>query len=345
VSGSIRVGGAGVVCALGVGVAAVAAAVSGGRGYAAFQGPSPSRAAYPAPFDARRDVPRGLGRRLGRQIAMSLAAVLEAVGPGTPWRDTPADTGIVGGSANGPLDETAAFVEGVRRDGPKYASPLLFSAALHNSMASVAAHALGIRGPMVVMSNGDVSFETALLVAAAGLASGRMRRAIVVGADSFHPLQARSLSKFRLLADSKEPVDPAMRRTTRGVLLGEGAGALVLDWHDDGDDGGVRIEDVRLGADAASPGVPRARVQLMATGDTASARRHSAALAGCGMDGTEVSYPAARFGAFPSLSAVAIAVEAARRLSSAEEAAPTLFLAVPHGASPATVLLSGCGCG
>jgi len=72
-------------------------------------------------------------------------------------------------------------------------------------------------------------------------------------------------------------------------------------------------------------------------------RRHADALAGCGVAEGGVEYPAARFGAFASLSAVAIAVEAARRLRSAAEPFPTLFVAVPHGANAATVLLSGGG--
>jgi 3-oxoacyl-[acyl-carrier-protein] synthase II len=341
VSGSVRIRGAGVVCALGVGMTAVAAAVASGGEFAAFRGQSSSHPAYPAPFDARRDLPRGLGRRLGRQLAMSLSAVLDAVGPGTPWREAPTDTGIVGATAHGPMDETVDFVAGVRRDGPKYASPTLFSSALHNSMAGVVARELGTRGPSIVLSNGDVSFETALLVATAGLSSGRMKRAIVVGADAFHPLYARSLSEFHLLSDSTAPLDPTMRRTARGMLLGEGAGALVLDW-DEGSDG-VRVDDVRLGADVPHGEVPEAGVQLMATGDAASVRRHADALARCGVAVGDVGYPAARFGAFSSLSAVAIAVEAARRLRLATETLPTLFVAVPHGANAATVLLSGNG--
>ncbi len=344
-TGAVRVRGAGVVCALGARMTLVADAVARGAQFAGFRGPDPARAAYPAAFDSQRDLPRGLGRRLGRQLAMSLAAVLDAVGTGSPWSETPADTGIVGATAHGPIDETVEFVAGVRRHGPEFASPLLFSSALHNSMAAVAARELGIRGPSMVVSNGDVSFETALLVATAGLASGRMRRAIVVGADSFHPLYARTLSEFGLLSDSARPVDPEMRRTTRGLQLGEGAGALVLEWDDD-ECGGVRIDGVCLGAGPAVRGrAPRTRVHLMSTGDAASARRHSNALAGLGIEGAAVEYPAARFGAFASLSAVAIAVEAARRLRSEAEDVPSLFVAAPQGANAATVALSGWGAG
>lgn len=345
-SGAVRVRGAGVVCALGARMTQVADAVSCGAQYGAFRPATPARASYPAPFEPQRDLPRGLGRRLGRQLAMSLAAVLDAVGTGSPWVESPEDTGIVGSTAHGPIDETVEFVAGVERHGPKYASPTLFSSALHNSMAAIAARELRIRGPSMVVSNGDVSFETALLVATAGLAGGRMRRAIVVGADAFHPLYARTLAEFGLLADSGRPVDPEMRRTTRGLQLGEGAGALVLEWDEKGE--GVHVDDIRLGAaiaNAVRRSSLKARVHLMATGDAASARRHANALAGLGIEGADVEFPAARYGAFASLSAVAIAVEAARRLASEKEDVPSLFVAVPHATNAATVLLSGCGSG
>lgn len=352
--GAVVVRGAGVVCALGVGAAAVGRAIAGGhefdgfRGGASRDGGPPMGASYPAPFESACDLPRGLGRRLGRQLGMSLAAVLEAVGPERAWREDPADTGIVAATAHGPIDETVGFVGGALLDGPRYASPGLFAAAIHGSMAGVAARELGIRGPALVTANGDVSFETALYAAVAGLRSGRMRRAIVVGADAFHPFYAMSLCEFGLVSDSDLPVDPQMRRTTRGQQIGEGAGALVLEW-DAGasrdDAAGVRVEDVQLGAAAPPSGLPPARVLAMATGESASARRHAIALERCGLAGARIEYPAARFGAFGSLSAVAVAVEAARRLHCEHpaDAGPTLFVSAPHRSNAASLLVAGAG--
>lgn len=346
--------GAGVVCALGVGAAAVGRAIAAGHEFDGFRGGAsredglPMRAAYPAPFEAARDVPRGLGRRLGRQLGMSLAAVLDAVGTERAWREDPADTGIVASTAHGPIDETVGFVGGALLDGPQYASPGLFASALHSSMAGVAARELGIRGPALVTANGDVSFETALFAAVAGLRARRMRRAVVVGADAFHPLYAASLAQFGLVSDSALPVDPQMRRTTRGQQIGEGAGALVLEWESgdaEGEGPGVRVEDVQIGADVPRRSIPDARVQCMATGEASSARRHADALAACGLSGAPVEYPAARFGAFGSLSAVAIAVEAARRLRSEgpDDARPTVFVSAPRSTNAASLLLAGTG--
>ncbi len=339
-----RVRGAGVVCALGVGTAAVLDRIGAGREFDAFAGPSSSRAAYPAPFDAARDLPRGLGRRLGRQLAMSLAAVLEAVGPRRAWRDDPSDTGIVAASAHGPIHETADFIAGALPDAARYASPLAFSGAQHNAMVGVAARELGIRGPAIVVSNGDASFETALLVAVAGLSAGRMRCAVVVGADAFHELHARALAQFGLVSDSAAPIDPAMRRTTRGFHLGEGAGALLLEWGPR-DACGVYVDDVRLGRAALNFAAEPERVEVMASGDAGSVRRHAAVAASTGAAGARVAHPAARFGAFASLSAVAIAVEAARRLDCGGENGATRFVSAPPGGGRATVVLSGTGRG
>jgi 3-oxoacyl-(acyl-carrier-protein) synthase len=335
---AVRIRGAGVVCALGAGASATCAAMATGGTSAGFRGPSATSAAYPAPFDPARDLPRGLGRRLGRQLAMTLASVLDALAGERAWREDPSETGVFAATAHGPIHETVDFVIGARRDGARYASPLLFSSAQHNAMVGVAARELGVRGPALVVSNGEVSFETALLAAVAALAAGRMRRAIVVGADAWHATYARSLRAFHAVTDSESPIDPTMRTTSRGVHMGEGAGALILERASDPDDG-PRIDGVALGAPKRPSGA--FRVESMATGETRSVARHARALAAHGLDGVEVAHPAAWFGAFTSLSAVAIAAEAARRLRGADDGRAVLFVSAPHDASPAAVVLSG----
>jgi 3-oxoacyl-(acyl-carrier-protein) synthase len=338
----VRVSGAGVVCALGVGASSVCEAVSR-NAVAPFVGRRADRPAFPSPFDPARDLPPGRAARLGRQLAMTLAAVLDAVGARRAWEEDPAETGLVAATAHGPIHETVDFIAGVVRHGPRYASPLLFSGAQHNAMVGLVARELGIRGPAMVVSNGEISFETALLAAVAGLRAGRMRRAIVVGADAFQPTYAASLDCFGLLSSSPEAPDPTMRRTTRGFHLGEGAGALVLERGDPG--AGVSLDRVALGAAASSLEAAPDRVEVLGTGDSDSVRRHRAALAAPSIDSrkAEIAWPAARYGAFASLSAVAIAAEAARRLASGPDSSATLFLAAPRDTSPASVILSGGG--
>jgi beta-ketoacyl synthase-like protein len=335
---AVRVLGAGVVCALGVGGQSVVEALK--RDAPGFRGPSASRAAYPAPFDPLRDLPRGAGRRLGRQLAMALYASLDAVGARRAWDEDPAETGIFAATAHGPIDETVDFVDGASANGPRYASPVAFSGSQHNAMVGVTARELGVRGPAMVLCNGEVSFETALYVAQVNLASGRMRRALVVGADAWHPLYMQSLAAFGLVCEADEPIDPSMRRATRGVHLGEGAGALFLEWAPCGD-GGVFVEDVRVGSAVLAAAAEPDRIESFATGERASIRRHADALARLATNGVLLAHPAARYGVFASLSAVAVAAEAARRLGERADPGRTLFVSVPRDAPAASVTLAG----
>jgi 3-oxoacyl-(acyl-carrier-protein) synthase len=337
---TIRIRGAGVVCALGVGADAVHAAMEDGRH--GFRGPSADGAAYPAPFDGGRDLPRDLGRRLGRQLAMTLASVLDSLAGCRAWDEDPSETGLFASTANGSLDETADFVAGVAKSGPRYASPALFSSSQHNAMVGVVARELGIRGPATLVTNGEVSFETALVAATTALATGRMRRAIVVGCDASHEVFTRSLRQFGLVSDSPEPTDPSPLRGGRGRHLGEGAGALVLEYDPFGRHG-VRLCGVRLGSVSPRRGAAPKRVEVLAPGDAAGARRHVEALAALDVGDAELRNPSSRFGWCYSLSAVAIAAEAARRLRSGSDGGPTLFVSAPPDACAATVLVGGSG--
>ncbi len=338
-SAAVFVRGIGVVCALGRGVATVQEALAQKPLETGFAGPSGERAAYPADFRARRDLPDGLGRRLGRQPALALAAILEAVEGAADLEDA----ALVLGTAHGAIDETVDFVVAAHRHGERYASPTLFASSLHNAMAGAASRALDVRGPTVVLSNGDVSFESALVTALAMLRAGHVRRAIVGAADSYHAVYGEAVARLGLRTDSTEPTDPAMERTTCGHHAGEGAGALLLEVGDSGDPG-VRVVDASLSAAPRIPDAPPAEVRLLSSGDRASARRHADVLArwraAAGGWDPQVAYPAARFGAFGSLGAVATVVEAARLATAGDDAGPVLLVAAPYGAPVGTVLLA-----
>lgn len=344
----IAVRGAGIVSALGVGAAAVCARVASDAGASGYCADS-AGAAYPAPFDAARDLPRGLGRRLGRQPAMALAAVLESVAHAGLSADDLASAALVLGTAHGPVAETVAFLNTAFRDGGRYASPALFSNSLHNAMSGSAGRELGARGPAFVVCNGETSFETALVTAIALLRTGRARFAVVGCSEAHESTSNRLLTDIGYCAARREPIDPAMLRTTRGIVPGEGAAALVLEAVD-GHTAGVRIAHAALGDDAVEQGFaaagPVPEVLSLATGDVRSAARHRAVVSGS----APVSFPAARFGAFAGLGAAATALDVARRMeappgASTEASGSTVTVNVPAGAPPACVVISGTGRG
>jgi 3-oxoacyl-[acyl-carrier-protein] synthase I len=84
----------------------------------------------------------------------------------------------------------------------------------------------GLRGPSLTVTSGCTSSANALLIAAEMIARGRVRRALVVGAEE---LSAVTLSGF----DSLMLLDPAccrpFDRDRQGLQLGEGISAMVLE--------------------------------------------------------------------------------------------------------------------
>jgi len=317
---AIRVIGAGAVSARGK---SLAEARNRPADDCAFAGPAGARAAYPAPFDPRRDLP-GIAeaRRLGRQTAMALAAALDATAASAPL---PEETALVLGTAHGAVAETVAFLDSARGESARYASPTAFSGSLHASMAAPIGRALGMRGPMLVVCDGNRSFETALMTAIQMLRAEEAPLVLVGACDAYHPMTRDTLAEFGAISTSSQAIDHRMLRTERGVHLGEGAGFLLLACEMPESTGTTELMDAsgvrvaQIGGDMAPPSdfAPVQRILALADGTTRSARLHAAAIRardGVRIDATQIEYPAALFGAFGSLSAVVCADEAHRRL-------------------------------
>lgn len=94
------------------------------------------------------------------------------------------------------------------------------------------AERFGLRGPCLTVSSGCSSSANALLLAAEMIARGRVRRALVVGAEG---LSAVTLSGF----DSLLLLDPEgcrpFDRDRNGLQIGEGISAIVLEAQGEGD--------------------------------------------------------------------------------------------------------------
>jgi len=106
-------------------------------------------------------------------------------------------------------------------------SPLLLLRSLPNNVLCHIGIEFGWRGPNTCFTNYGVSSVTALGEAVAALRDGRADRAVVVGYDS--PTDAQTVRYFRscglLARDALRPFD----RDRDGFLLGEGAGAIVIE--------------------------------------------------------------------------------------------------------------------
>ena len=151
--------------------------------------------------------------RLRRSSVIShytVAAAMEALGP-WPQPGSPAiRLGIVMGVHTACVRYSARFFAEVRQD-PTTASPMLFPETVINAPASHLATCLG-GAPLTYSLVGDQTvFVEALTVAAGWLEDSVVDVALVVSAE-----------------ESSFLVAEALHRTARGLVAGEGAGALCL---------------------------------------------------------------------------------------------------------------------
>ena len=224
----IWVTGIGVVSAAGIGVPALAALIADGRG-AVGPLPAPSRwsgGACPTPEASR------MTRRLERSALLFATAAEEAwqcAGLASAPPD-PSRCDVLEGSSLGPLVELVARARAQPgRDWVGHPSDLV--RFMTGAGGAAFAHAHGIEGAVFSLSAGSVSAAVAIVEAVERLRGGRADVVVAGGAEC--PLDETVIASFAaggVLADPQDgggcrPFDPA--RT--GTVLGEGAGALVLE--------------------------------------------------------------------------------------------------------------------
>jgi 3-oxoacyl-[acyl-carrier-protein] synthase II len=169
------------------------------------------RVSDPAPVPPRE------ARRLTRPALFALAAAQEALEPLGKSFDAN-DVGVAVGTGYGSIEETRLALDALleRAD---HLSPAHFVASVRHEAQSAVARLLGLRGPAICASSRRLSFEDALAWSAVQLRAKRARAIVVVGTDEVTPLSARLFRRSRL--------------TGEHIVLGEGAGALLLEREDD----------------------------------------------------------------------------------------------------------------
>jgi 3-oxoacyl-[acyl-carrier-protein] synthase II len=217
------------------GTEAVAGALAGGRSAiapAAFPLPgSRSRlAAQVEPAALGALIGGDRGRRLSRMCQFAVAASELAVhdaevaaGPGL---------GIVVGTELGDFRSSEAFARGYLDRGPAGLSPLIFPNTVMNTMASMAAIAIGARGPSVTLNQLTVAGDLAVARAVALVQAGRAEAVVAGGVDEIYEVTYLRLAELGALspmrgtgAEGCRPYEP----THNGPVLGEGATFLVLE--------------------------------------------------------------------------------------------------------------------
>ncbi|MDD5351237.1 MAG: beta-ketoacyl synthase chain length factor [Chthoniobacteraceae bacterium] len=134
----------------------------------------------------QRFAPKDL-RRLDAYTKMALLAAARAL-KDVEDRE---EIGLIVASGYGPVRRTCAFMDSIIDDGPLCASPLAFSASVHNVVETFITMLLSLRGPCLSISQFGSSFESALLTARSWLLAGRCRKVLVGAVDEIHPVNRK----------------------------------------------------------------------------------------------------------------------------------------------------------
>jgi 3-oxoacyl-[acyl-carrier-protein] synthase II len=218
------------------GTPAVAGALASGRsGIGPVRGFAIERA--PSRLAAQVDdgalatlIDRDEGRRLSRICQLAVAAATLAVRDAGLTAAT--ELGIVVGTEHGDFRSSREFAMGFLQRGPSGLSPMIFPNTVMNTMAAVAAIAVGARASSVTLNQATVAGELAIARATALIRAGRADAVVAGGVDEICEVVYLGLAELGVLsplgghgAEGCRPYES----THNGPVVGEGATFLVLE--------------------------------------------------------------------------------------------------------------------
>ena len=217
----------------------------------------PVRIGATAAVDPTEVLDRVVARRLDRSSQLALVAALEA------WADAGLDTaqqagdvdgdrlGVAFASGIGGVHTLLANHDAMRDKGVRRVSPIAVPMLMANAPAATISLRIGARGPVNTPVSACASGNEAIALAADQIRLGRVDVAVAGGTEAaIHPLPIAAFAN--MMALSKNEGDPTTVSrpfdTGRdGFVLGEGAGALVLESEEHARARGARIYAEVLG--------------------------------------------------------------------------------------------------
>jgi 3-oxoacyl-[acyl-carrier-protein] synthase II len=242
-------------------------------------------------FDPSGVVSAKEARKLERNVLLGVAAGREALDDSGLNGFDPTRVGVVFGSAIGGVPGIVEQAEVLRERGPDRVSPNFLPNVLVDSTSGQLAISLGIKGPNYAVVSACATGSHAVGEAAEMIKRGDADAVLAGGTEScMIPLILAGFTAMRGLAVEDEHPPNASRpfdATRAGFVMGEGAGALLLEDWEQAERRGAQIHAEVLGYGASNDGHHMAQPEPEATGVALMMRR---ALERAGVEPERVGY-------------------------------------------------------
>jgi 3-oxoacyl-[acyl-carrier-protein] synthase II len=173
-----------------------------------------------------RDAARRLSRICRLALGACVLAVRDAGVPGGPG------LGIVVGTEFGDFTSSRDFAHGFLTRGPGGLSPMIFPNTVMNTMASIAAIAIGAKAPSVTVNQSTLAGDLAVARGARLIADGRATAVVAGGVDELFQEVYQRLAEMGALSPMQGRAPEGCRPYAadhNGPVLGEGATFVVLE--------------------------------------------------------------------------------------------------------------------
>lgn len=172
-------------------------------------------------------------KKMDRFAWYAMAAASEAVGQsGIAGRVDPVDFGVYYGSGIGGFETFVEEHDTLLSRGPGRVSPMFIPKMIGNIAAGQIAIRFGAKGPCVSITTACATGTGAIGEAYRAIRHGYCEAAVTGGAEAtIHPLAVAGFQNMTALSLSADPMRASIPfdRERAGFVMGEGAGALVLE--------------------------------------------------------------------------------------------------------------------
>ena len=182
-------------------------------------------------FDPSQFMSPAVYRRMSRISRMAVASSVEALKDSGLILDTidRERIAVIMGTSYGSSSHVEDFYISLLKDGPRGAQPFLFPETVPNAPASHIAMFHGITGPNTTFCQNEISAENAILYAQNLMLQNQVDVALVGGADELSAIQYSCYDAVGALNKIKVGNEPLIPELGGGLILGEGAGILVME--------------------------------------------------------------------------------------------------------------------